>query len=134
MSEQTGFVLDDLALVAGLTGTAGEHPRRGLSWLIHSAVVGGSKLDVPALCLAEATTAHHSIAAHVADLVASAPPGAVTVRELIRDATLDAVRTADPSLDWAGTHAALRALGTDQPVVTLAPERYEGLGIDVVPL
>ncbi|BCB87651.1 PIN domain-containing protein [Phytohabitans suffuscus] len=129
-----GYVLDDLALVAGLAGTAGEQPRRGLSWLIHSAVTGAVALDVPALCLAEATTARRSIATHVADLVASAPPGAVAVREFVRDAGLDAVLTADPSLDWAGTHAALHALGTDQPIVTPRPERYAGLGIDVVPL
>ncbi|BCB82265.1 hypothetical protein GCM10022251_46900 [Phytohabitans flavus] len=129
-----GYVLDDLALVAGLGGASGEHYRRELSRMIHRAAEGGPMLDVPALCLAEATTARRSIAEHVADLVATAPPGAVAVREFVRDAGLDAARTAHTLLDWAGTHAAQRALATGHPIVTLHPERYRELGVEVVPL
>jgi hypothetical protein len=91
-------------------------------------------LDVPALCRTEATTARRSIGEHVADLVASAPPGAVAVREFVRDADLDAVRTTDRSLDWAGVHAALHALATGHPVVTLHPERYEEFAVETMVL
>jgi hypothetical protein len=133
-SPARGYVLDDLALVAGLVGSAGEHHRRGLAWLIDDAVNGGPLLDVPALCLTEATTARRSIGEHVADLVASAPPGAVAVREFVRDAGLDSVRTTDGSLDWASIHAALHAIATRQPVVTLHPERYKAFAIETMAL
>lgn len=129
-----GYVLDDLALVAGLTATAGEHHRRELSTLIDDAVHGGPVLDVPALCLTEATTARRSIAEHVADLVASAPPGSVAVRELVRDADLDTVLAIDQLLDWAGTHAALHASATGRPIVTLHPERYKEFAVETVAL
>jgi hypothetical protein len=129
-----GYVVDDLALVAGLTSTADERHRHELSWLIDDAVKGGPALDVPALCLTEATTARRSIAEHVADLVASAPPGTVAVRELVRDAGLDAVLAIDRLLDWAGTHAATHALATGQPIVTLHPERYERFAIETMTL
>lgn len=130
----SGYVLDDLALVAGLSNLAGEQPRRGMSWLIHAAVSEGRALDVPALCLAEAATARRSIAAHVADLVASAPPGTVAVGALVRDADLDALLGSNPALDWGPTHAALHALATGHPIVTLRPDRYKEVAVDVVPL
>jgi hypothetical protein len=37
----TGYVLDDLALIAGLAGTGSEHHRRELSRLLHGAIDGG---------------------------------------------------------------------------------------------
>lgn len=129
-----GYVLDDLALVAGLGGTGDERHRRELSRMIHRATEGGPVLDVPALCLTEATTARRSIAEHVADLVATAPPGAVAVRELVRDAGLDTALTIDRPLDWAGTHAATHALATGHPVVTLHPERYREFAIETMTL
>lgn len=89
-------------------------------------------LDVPALCLTEATTARRSIAEHVADLVATAPPGTVAVPALVRDAGLDAALSIDQPLDWAGIHAASHALATGHPIVTLHPDRYEGFPVQTV--
>jgi hypothetical protein len=129
-----GYVLDDLALVAGLGGTGTDHHRRELSRMIHRAATGGPVLDVPALCLTEATTARRSIAEHVADLVVSSPPGAVAVRELIRDAGLDDVRTIAPALDWSRAHAALRALATGHPIVTMHPDLYRGFPVETMTL
>lgn len=37
----TGYVVDDLALIAGLTGTGSELHRRELSRLLHGAIDGG---------------------------------------------------------------------------------------------
>jgi hypothetical protein len=128
----SGYVLDDLALVAGLSATAREHHRRELSRMIHQAAEGGPVLDVPALCLTEATTARRSIAEHVADLVATTPPGAVAVREFVRDADLDAALTIDRPRDWASTHAALHALATGRPIVTLHPDRYEAFPVQTM--
>ncbi|MDQ7907289.1 hypothetical protein RB614_22495 [Phytohabitans sp. ZYX-F-186] len=130
----TGYILDDLALVAGLAATAGEHERREMSLLIHDAIHGGPPLDVPALCLSEAATARRSIGGHVADLVASAPSGAVAVREFVRDGGLDHVRAACPALDWAGAHAATRALATGQPIVTMHPDRYRDFAVETMTL
>ncbi|MFC0529674.1 hypothetical protein [Phytohabitans kaempferiae] len=120
--------------MAGLTDISGERHRRELSCLIHEAIAGGPVIDVPALCLAEASTARRSIAEHVADLVASAPPGALAVRELVRGAELDTVLTTDPTLDWAGTHAVLRARASGRPILTLCPDRYDAVAVDALPL
>ncbi len=128
----SGYVLDDLALVAGLTAATDEHHRRELSRLINDAVEGGPTLSVPALCLTEAATARRSIGEHVADLVAWAPPGAVAVCELVRDSRLLTVLTVGPALDWAGLHAAMHALATARPIVTLAPERYDEFAVETM--
>jgi protein-L-isoaspartate(D-aspartate) O-methyltransferase len=73
----SGYVLDDLALSAGLVGTGGEHHRRELSRLLRGAIDGGPTLDVPALCLAEAAAARPALARHLADIIAVAPAGAI---------------------------------------------------------
>jgi hypothetical protein len=53
----SGYVVDDLALSAGLVGTGSEHQRRELSRLLRGAIDGCPTLDVSALCLAEVTAA-----------------------------------------------------------------------------
>ena len=50
----TTYVVDDLALVAGLANMGQEHHRRELSRLLHGATTGGPALDVPACCLVAA--------------------------------------------------------------------------------
>ncbi|WP_322780504.1 hypothetical protein [Frankia sp. Cas4] len=45
----SGYVLDDLALSAGLAGTGSEHHRRELSRLLRGAIDGGaqSRIAIP---------------------------------------------------------------------------------------
>jgi len=130
----SGYILDDLALAAGLANAGSEHHRRELSRLFHGAVDGGPTLDLPALCLTTATLARPAVADHVADIVAAAPPGAVTISGLIRTAHLDALLSWAPALGWPATHAAVRAMATGLPVLTVAPDRYAKAGIDVLTL
>ena len=66
-----GYVVDDLALGAGLVGTGSEHQRRELSRLLRGAIDGGPTLDVPALCLAEVTAARPAVVGHLADVIAA---------------------------------------------------------------
>jgi hypothetical protein len=68
----TGYVLDELALTAGLAAGS-EHHRREFSRLLSGAIDGGPGLDLPALCLAEATAGRPAIGGHVAELIAHAP-------------------------------------------------------------
>lgn len=56
------------------------------------------------------------------------------MRGLARDNALDALLSVDPSLDWGGAHAALLALATDQPIVTVHPERYKEFAVETVAL
>jgi hypothetical protein len=130
----TGYVLDDLALSAGLAGTGSEHHRRELSRLLRGAIDGGPRLDVPALCLAAATAVRPALAGHLADILAVAPPNAINVSALARSRTLDTLRAAHPSLCWPGTHAATHALDTRRPVLTVDSRRYRDVSVDVLSL
>jgi hypothetical protein len=76
----TGYVLDDLALTAGLAGGGSERHRRELSRLMHDAAAGGPTLKAPALCLAATSAMRLAVAAHLADVVAAAPPARSTSR------------------------------------------------------
>ena len=71
----SGYVLDDLALVAGLTDKGEEHHRRELSRLLISAVDRGPSIAVPAMCLAHAALFRPAIIDHLADLVAAPSTG-----------------------------------------------------------
>lgn len=88
-----GYILDDLALIAGLTPAGSEHHRRELSRLLHGAIDGGPALDIPALCLTAATLTRTPIAEHLAEIIAAAPAGAITVSGLTRTDHLDPVLT-----------------------------------------
>lgn len=129
-----GYIVDDLALIAGLTGISQEHHRREVSRLVHGAVQGGPVIEVPACCLAAAAVVRPALAGHMAELVAEAPPGAIEICGLTRSSHLDALRTFRPHLDWPAAHAAVHALTTGLPVVTTDTDRYVGLGIDVLDL
>jgi hypothetical protein len=130
----TGYVLDDLALIAGLGHAGTEHDRREVSRLLHDALKGGPVVDLPALCLTAAATVRSAIVDHVAGMVAEAPAGAIDIAGLVRTSQLDAVRAWRPDLGWAGAHAAVEALATGRQVLTVKPERYAGTGVDAMPL
>jgi hypothetical protein len=130
----SGYVLDDLALSAGLAGAGSEHHRRELSRLLRGAIDGGPRLDVPAMCLAAAATLRPAIAGYLADILAAAPPDAINVSALARTTALDALRAAHPGLDWPGTHAATQALAARLPVLTVDSGRYRGVSIDILSL
>jgi hypothetical protein len=130
----SGYVLDDLALAAGLAGTGSEHHRRELSRLVRGAIDGGPTLDVPALCLNAATIARPALADHLADIIAAAPPGTIDVCGLSRSARLDTLRAIHPRLGWAATHAATQAAATARPILTVDASRYAGVAVDVLAL
>ncbi len=130
----SGYVLDDLALGAGLAGTGSEHQRRELSRLLRGAIDGGPTLDVPALCLAEATAARPALAGHLADIIAAAPVGAIDICGLTRTGPLDTLRAQNPRLIWPATHAAVLALTTGLPILTVDSDRYSGVAVDVLSL
>jgi hypothetical protein len=130
----SGYVLDDLALSAGLAGTGSEHHRRELSRLLRGAIDGGPSLDVPALRLAEATATRPALAGHLADLIAVAPAGAIDICGLSRTGYLDSLRQQNPRLEWPATHAAVLALSTGLPILTVGSDRYGGVAVDVLSL
>jgi hypothetical protein len=80
----TGYVLDDLALIAGLAGAGSEHHRRELSRLLHGSIDGGPTLDIPALCLTAAGMVRPAVAGHLADILAAASVGVIDVSGLSR--------------------------------------------------
>jgi hypothetical protein len=126
----TGYVVDDLALIAGLAGHGSEHQRRELSRLLHCAIDGGPALEVPALCLTAAATARPAIAEHLADMIAAAPSGSIAVGGFTRTAHLDALIVLQPRLGWPATQAAAHALGRGVPILTVDQDRYTGIGLD----
>jgi predicted nucleic acid-binding protein len=130
----SGYVLDDLVLIAGMAATGKEHHRRELSRLLHGAIDGGPEIKIPALCLAAAAALRPAIADHIADILAAAPAGAIDVCGLTRTAHLDALLALRPGLGWPATHAAAHALAAGLPVLTVDPNRYTGVGLDVLPL
>jgi hypothetical protein len=88
----SGYILDDVALSAGLAGHGSEHHRRELSRLLHAAIEGGPTLDIPALCLNMATTTRPALSGHLADIIAAAPAGAIDICGLTRTDHLDTLR------------------------------------------
>jgi hypothetical protein len=130
----SGYIIDDLVLIAGLVGTGSEHQRRELSRLLHGAIDGGPGLDLPALCLTAAAAVRPGVADHVSQIVAVAPPGVILVSGLTRIDYLDALVALRPGLGWSATHAAVRALATGRAVLTIDPDRYAGIGLDVLTL
>lgn len=130
----SGYVLDDLALTAGLAGGGSEHHRREFSRLVSGALVGGPSLDLPALCLAKATELRPALGRHLAELVAQAPEGAITIGALTRTRRLDALRSLRPRLPWAALHAADQAVAAGSLIITTDARRYDGVPAGVVPL
>jgi hypothetical protein len=130
----SGYVLDDLALGAGLIGTGSEHHRRELSRLLSGAVDGGPSLDVPALCLAAVAALRPALTDHLAEIIAVAPPDAITVSGLSRSTVTDRVRVTHPQLSWSATHATVRALATRLPILTVDPDRYRTIAVTVLSL
>lgn len=130
----TGYVVDDLALMSGLTGRGTERDRREMSRLVVDAMDGGPSLDVPAMCLTVVGSARPMIAAHLAELVAGAPPGAIGVCGLRRSRDLDLLRARHGRRGWAMLHAAVHAMATRRPILTADPGRYRGVAVNVMAL
>ncbi|KXK59258.1 hypothetical protein AWW66_25235 [Micromonospora rosaria] len=129
----SGYVLDDLALLAGLTGQ--EQHRRELSRLLHDAVGGGPRLAIPAFCLAGlAAEGRLVVATHLADIIAAAPAGTVEVCGLARTDRLEWVRTVYPWLPWPAAHATVWAQSVGAPILTVDPDRYKAVAVDVLSL
>ncbi len=89
---------------------------------------------MPALCLAEATAARPAIAGHLADIIAVAPAGAIDICGLTRTGYLGTLRSHNPHLDWPASHAAMLALATGLPVLTVDSDRYGGVPVNVLSL
>jgi hypothetical protein len=129
----TGYVVDDLALTAGLASTGSEHHRREMSRLLRDAIDGGPAIEIPALCLTAAAAVRPEIVGHLAELIATAPAGTIEIRGLRRTARLDMLRDHHPRLGWPGTHAAFRAT-TSRPIITLDAGRYRGVPVNALSL
>jgi hypothetical protein len=129
-----GYVVDHLALTAGLTDTGSEHHRREMSRLLHSAIDGGPPLIIPAVCLAATAGVRPVIATHMTVLLADAPSGAIEFSALIRTPVLDALRITFPAIDCPTTHAALQAMDSNAPILTTTPLVYVGIPVDVLSL
>jgi hypothetical protein len=130
----SGYVLDHHAVIAGLTVRGSEHHHRELSRLLVGAVTDGPAVAVPALCLAATADVRLAVAGHLADLIAASPPGAITVPALERTSTLDAIRDDYPRLDWPALHAVTVAVATGTSLVTVDPNRYAGVPVNLVDL
>ena len=130
----SGYVIDDLALAAGLAGTGTEHDRRELSRLIADAVRGGPGLHVPALCAWEAEHVRPGIVDHVVGLVAAAPPGAIGIAGLARTPALDGLLGLRQRVGWPAASAAAHALQTGARIITVDPGRYPATGADTIAL
>jgi hypothetical protein len=130
----SGYVLDDLALIAGLTSAGAEHHRRELSRLLIAAIDHGPGVAVPALCLTAAVVRRPAIAGHLAELVTGGPPGAPEIVGLTRTAEFAQMRAEHPAIGWPTLHAAITAAATRIPVVTTDPERYASALVEAVSL
>jgi hypothetical protein len=166
------YVLDHMALTAGLTVHGSERHRREMSRLLHDALEGGPTLAVPAVCLAASTAsvaahtaaaavaeaaasaaspgtvavmaeaaaavagggARAHLAAHIGELLAAGPPGAIEVSELIRTTELDDLRQAFPGLDWPAVHAVIQAVATEAQILTTSVNTYAGVHVEVFEL
>lgn len=130
----SGYVLDDLALVAGLTTDGEEHHRRELSRLLIAAIDRGPTIAVPALCLATAAVRRPAMAAHLAELVTGGPPGAIEIIGLARTTDVAQLRTEHPGISWPALHAASTAIAGRIPVVTTDPARYGRASVEAIHL
>ena len=130
----SGYVLDDLALIAGLTTDGEEHHRRELSRLLTAAIDRGPTIAVPALCLATAAVRRPAIADHLAELVTGGPPGAIKIIGLARTAEVTQLRTEHPGISWPALHATSTATAGRVPVVTTDPGRYASTVVEAIRL
>lgn len=89
-------------------------------------------MDVPALCLAEATAVRPALAGHLADIIAAAPVDAIDICGLTRVGHLDTLREQVPRPVWPATHAAVLALTTGLPTLTIDSDRYSGVAVDML--
>jgi hypothetical protein len=128
----SGYILDDLALIAGLTADGDEHYRRELSRLLIAAVNHGPFVAVPALCLATAAIRRPAIAGHLAELVTGGPPGAIEIVGLVRTAEVAQLRAEHPSISWPALHATSTAAAGRVPVVTTDPDRYANTVVEAI--
>ncbi|WP_239313389.1 MULTISPECIES: hypothetical protein [unclassified Frankia] len=130
----SGYVLDDLALIAGLTDDGAEHHRRELSRLLAAAIDRRPAIAIPALCLASAAVRRPAIAGHLAELVTGGPIGAIEIVGLSRTALVAQLRTEHPRLSWPALHAASTAATIRVPIVTIDPARYADTAVEAIPL
>jgi len=130
----TGYVLDDLALTAGLDEFSEEHHRREFSRLLRDAIDGGPGLAIPALCLAGAAVVRSAIADHIAAIVAVAPPHAVDVIGFARTERLEQFRSDHPYAAWPVVAAAVHAMAAGWPVLTTHLGRYARMSLDALQL
>jgi hypothetical protein len=130
----SGYVLDDLALIAGLTDEGAEPHRRELSRLLVAAIGHGPTIAVPALCLAAAAVRRPAVAAHLADLVTGGPAGAIEIIGLARTADVAQMRGEHPTISWPALHAASTATATRVPIVTTDVDRYAGTFVEAIRL
>jgi hypothetical protein len=130
----SGYVLDHRAVIAGLTDRGSEHHHREMSRLLAAAVADGPAVAVPALCLAATAGVRAAIAGHLADLIAAAAPGAISVPALERTAILDAIRDIYPFLDWPSLHAVVIAVATGNALITTDTGQYTGVPVNVIDL
>lgn len=130
----SGYVLDELALIAGLTTDGAEHHRRELSRLLIAAIDCGPTVAVPALCLATAALRRPAIIEHVAELVAGGPPGAVQIVGLARSTEVARLRAEHPGISWPALHASSTATAAQVPVVTTDPGRYADTVVEAIQL
>jgi hypothetical protein len=130
----SGYVLDDLALIAGLTADGDEHHRRELSRLLIAAVNRGPFIAVPALCLTTAAVRRPAIAGHLAELVTGGPPGTIEIVGLVRTAEVAQLRTEHPRIGWPALHATSTAAAGRVPVVTTDPNRYASTVVEAISL
>ncbi|MCW3843707.1 hypothetical protein ONA70_26750 [Micromonospora yasonensis] len=130
----SGYVLDDLALIAGLATDGEEQHRRELSRLLIAAIERGPTVCVPALCLAAAAVRRPAMAGHLAELVVGGPVGAVEIVGLARTAEVAQLRAEHPGLEWPALHAISTATAGRVPIVTTAPGRYAGTIVEAIRL
>jgi hypothetical protein len=128
----TGYVIDDAAIVAGLSAGT-EVQRRELSRLVHDSLDGGPQLHVPALCLAAAVAVRPAIADHVAWLVTDTLAGAVDVRGLASGQLVEIVGQF-PGLGYAAAHAASEAMTDGSIIVTTDAGRYVDVPVQAIAL
>ncbi|EFC85161.1 hypothetical protein [Parafrankia sp. EUN1f] len=130
----SGYILDDLALRAGLVGSGSQHQRRELSRLLHDAVEGGPPLEIPSLCLAQVVLGQPALTDHLADIIAAAPCGAIAICGLARTDEVDLLAAYRPQPDWPVLHAAVAALAMGWPILTAQADRYARLPVDALSL
>ncbi|MFC7548961.1 hypothetical protein [Plantactinospora sp. GCM10030261] len=130
----SGYILDELALIAGLTAQGEEHHRLELSRLLIAAIDSGPSIGVPALCLAVAAVRRPALPGHLAELVTGGPPGAIEIIGLRRTPDVVLLRAEHPGIEWPVLHAASTASQSQVPIVTTAPGRYTETVVEAIRL